>query len=155
MFKEELHGQLSPNHEKRANRPTSVLIVDDDVDSALQMGSVFSHLGCDITCSLGWLEAKKKMCSLKTDIIILDWKLDRHIDASDIVDQCSRTFRKFGEGSRRQWPRPKIITYSGLHESEIRRLENPYFQHLAHWRKPIGQRELLARVLQLLKQIER
>lgn len=150
-------GRISPPPlDRRSHRPANVLIVDDDVDSALQVKSVFSHLGCETTCSLGWLEAKKKMCSLKADIIILDWILDRHIDAGDIVRQCAQTFSKFGwDEKRRLWNRPKIITYSSLDEADIQTLENPYFQHLAHWKKPVTQRELLNSALHLLQALGR
>ncbi|MGE3683914.1 MAG: response regulator [Bdellovibrionales bacterium] len=137
--------------ERRQQRPLNILIVDDDIDSALQVRSIFSRLGCEVTCSLSWIEAKKKMCASKIDLIILDWILDRHIDAGEVVNQCARTFSKRGRvGSRRKGLRPKVITYSSLEQSEIKWLENAHFEHLAHWHKPITQRELLVRVLEAL-----
>lgn len=134
----------------------NILIIDDDVDTALQVQSIFAHLGCETICTLDWNEARKKICSLKPDIIILDWMLDNHIDGGDIVRQCNRTFEKFaGERRTRALHPSKIITYSSLLESEIDLPSTPYFDHLDHWQKPIQQRDLLLRALRLLKSLGR
>jgi len=129
-----------------------ILIVDDDVDSALLVDSVFSRLGCSTTCSLNSLDARHKICTHRNDIIILDWVLDRHMDGGQIVEDCKKLFDKFGDTGFMQ-SRPKVITYSSLDESEIGWKRNPYFDHLAHWKKPIRQREMLSRALHLLLQV--
>ncbi|MGE0764734.1 MAG: response regulator [Bdellovibrionales bacterium] len=142
----------TPIPPKEFNRSANVLIIDDDVDSALLVESVFAHLGCQTTCSLSSDEARRRLNSLKADFIILDWCLDHQIEASQIISQCTQTFGKFdkkiGHGPRRK---PKIITYSSLNEKEIEPLQSPYFQHIDHWQKPISHRELLSRVLHLLQ----
>ncbi|MEZ0392129.1 MAG: response regulator [Pseudobdellovibrionaceae bacterium] len=138
-------------HSPQAQKVTNILIIDDDVDSALMVESVFSHLGCETTCSLGCKEAREKICSLQADLIIMDWMLDGQTEASSVVRQCAETFAKFGRGlGHGSWPKAKIITFSSLAASEIESLRNPYFEHLDHWQKPITQRELLHRVLVLL-----
>jgi len=126
--------------------------VDDDIDSALLVESVFAHLGCRTACSLTSVEARKKICSWKADVIILDWVLGP-TDAKGVVNQCIKVIDKFGVNGVRGH-KPKIITYSSLALSEIDALENPYFEHLDHWKKPISQRELLTRSLALLERIE-
>jgi CheY-like chemotaxis protein len=139
---------------RHATRMPEILIVDDDVDSALLVDMVFRHLGCQTTCSLNFHEARKKICSLKADIIILDWCLDHEVDAGRILRQCAQSISRFNPNTGTEHrSRPKIITYSSLHESEIEALDKRYFDHLDHWRKPIGHKEMLNRVLGVLKQV--
>ena len=136
-----------------AARPQlNVLIVDDDADSALLIESVFAHLGCQTECTLNPAEAKKRICSQKADVIILDWVLDECTDAKKITDHCQQIFDKFG--SQRAGRKPVIVTYSGLRESEIDLLKSPYFDHLEHWQKPISHQELLRRSLVLLGKLK-
>jgi CheY-like chemotaxis protein len=142
--------------QKQERHPINILIIDDDIDSALRVQTVFTHLGCQTTCALNWHEAAKKICALKPDIIILDWMLDHQIDAGDVVKHCTKMFQKFdGERRNRAMRRPKIITYSSLGASEIELPDTPYFDHLDHWQKPVRQRDLLSRVLGLLGKIGR
>lgn len=133
-----------------------VLIIDDDIDSALKVESIFLHLGCQTTCALNWNEARKKLCATKPDIIILDWLLDHDMNAAQVIRLCSKTFAKFNnKSSNRTESRPQVITYSSLTDAEIDVPETPYFNHLAHWQKPIQQRELLVRALSLLNHLHR
>jgi len=133
-----------------------VLIVDDDIDSALKVETIFHHLGCQTTCALNWNEARKKMCATKPDIIILDWLLDHEVNAAQVIKHCSKTFSRFDRKTNyRTQNRPQIITYSSLTDAEIDVPESPYFDHLDHWQKPIPQRELLVRALGLLNQLHR
>ncbi len=137
--------------ERSTRRAANVLIVDDDVDSALLVKSIFNHLGCETVCTLDSIEARKRILSMKADIIILDWVLDRATDAKSMLKLCSRSLQKFGGG--RKGHRPKIVTYSSLEASEIEALQSDFFDHLEHWKKPIGQRELLSRSLALLEKL--
>ncbi|MBS1969991.1 MAG: hypothetical protein JSU04_06765 [Bdellovibrionales bacterium] len=138
---------------------TQVLIVDDDVDSALKVETIFHHLGCQTTCALNWSEALKKMCATKPDIIIMDWLLDHEVNAAQVIKHCSKTFAKFNSQASsmkyRTQNRPQVITYSSLTDAEINVPQTPYFDHLDHWQKPIPQRELLIRALGLLNQLHR
>jgi PleD family two-component response regulator len=137
--------------DKHERGPTSVLIIDDDVDSALQVRSVFTHLGCQTTCALGWVEARKKLCALKYDIVILDWVLDQHVDAGNVVKLCTKTIEKFaGTENPQHYKKPRIVTYSSLLADEIHLVPSPYFEYFEHWQKPIPQRDLLGRALGLL-----
>jgi CheY-like chemotaxis protein len=141
-----LHPQYRPQ----------VLIIDDDIDSALKIETVFLHLGCQTTCALNWNEARQKMCATKPDIIIMDWLLDHHVDAAQVIKHCSKTFAKFsGHSKYRTEHRPQIVTFSSLKDTEIHVPKTPYFDHFAHWQKPIQQREILVRALGLLNQIHR
>ncbi len=133
---------------KLFNRSGKILIVDDDIDAALLVQSIFTNLGCTTICSLTSAEAKKSIFSLNADIIILDWMLDHNIEASSLINQCSSTFKKFDHGQSR-W-KPKIVTYSSLDVSQISVLENPFFEHLDHWQKPLKHYDLLSRILSLL-----
>jgi CheY-like chemotaxis protein len=124
--------------------------VDDDVDSVLLVGNIFSHLGCETVYSLNAIEARKQICAGQSDIIILDWCLDRQIEAASVIDQCSRIFAKYGETGHR----PRVVTYSSLMASEIELTANPYFEYFGHWQKPIGRDELLVQALSLLEKAE-
>ena len=134
-------------------RPQNVLIVDDDIDSAMLIDSIFAHLGCATIYSQSPGEAKKKICSHKADIIILDWVLDQHTNGGGVVAECEKIFSRFkGDPAEAQRSRPKIITYSSLEPSEIEMHSSPYFIYLGHWKKPIAQRDLLEKALMVLKE---
>jgi CheY-like chemotaxis protein len=140
--------------ERSPQRPANVLIVDDDVDSAVQVGTVFNHLGCQTTVTPGWVEAKKRIVSLKADLIVLDWILDRDIDGGMIVRECARMLSKVRSATNgHEWRKPRIITYSSLPERAIHIPSNPFFEHIAHWKKPLTQRSLLTEALTLLDKI--
>jgi CheY-like chemotaxis protein len=134
-------------------QPAQILIVDDDADSALLFESIFAQLGCPTICSLTSLDAKKEICSLKADVIILDWLLDSGTDARSITEQCVHALEKLGvrlDGRRKA----KIITCSSFSANEIDQLiQSPYFEHLDHWQKPITHSDLLKRSLNLLDKI--
>lgn len=136
--------------ETTPRRAPRVLIVDDDVDSVLFVGSIFSHLGCETAFSLNAVEARKRICAGQSDIIILDWCLDRQIEAASVLDQCSRIFAKYGETGRK----PRVVTYSSLNASEIELAASPYFEYFGHWQKPIGRNELLMQALSLVEKAE-
>jgi CheY-like chemotaxis protein len=144
------------NNQIKATRAPHVLIIDDDVDSALAAEAVFAQLGCPTVCSLSYSDGKKEICALNADIIVLDWSLDHEMDARKVVQQCSQIFAKFYKpGELPLGHKPKIITYSTLSSSEIKQLDNSFFEHIDHWQKPISQRELLTRSLSLLNQMHR
>lgn len=137
--------------ERISPRPANVLIVDDDVDSALQVGSIFTQLGCHTVLTPGWVDAKKRICSLKADLIVLDWILGRDVDGGLIVRECTRLLSKVRPTSHEAlWQKPKIITYSSLPQRAIHIQQNPFFDHVAHWKKPLTQRSLLKEALTLL-----
>lgn len=145
-----------PSFDKKWHRPANILIVDDDMDAALQVESVFSQLGCQTVITPGVAEAKRRICSLKADVIILDWFLDPFVDGGQMVTQCARSLERFHDLLKFETSRiPKIITYSGASESLIKLPESPFFQYLDHWKKPISQRELVMRALSLLHDINR
>jgi len=130
-----------------------VLIVDDDVDSANLVESIFSRLGCETTCIFSSLDAKEQICAVKADIIILDWMLDHRLEAGRLVNQCARLFDKLGDHGERG-SKPKIITYSSLNQIDMDLPENPFFEYFDNWKKPLDQRELLAKAKNLLKMLE-
>ncbi len=155
---EELDLHYMSTHMTRADetihRIPTVLIVDDDIDSILQIESIFTRLGCPTLSSVSPVDAKRQLCSQKADIIILDWILSHHMDALDLVNECSKRLEKFnmrqGVGP---WGKPKIITYSSLGKEKINHLESPYFDHVGHWMKPATQRELLNKTLTLFNKM--
>lgn len=132
-------------------RPANVLIVDDDVDSVLLVERVFSQLGCETSYSFSSAEARQKICARKSDLIILDWCMDRQSDARAILDQCAKTFSRFDNGAARKL---RVITYSNLTASEIELTATPYFEYLDHWQKPIAPQELLTKILPVLNAVE-
>lgn len=149
-----LRAEVQGRTEEIMKQP-KILIVDDDVDSALQVRTLFSRLGCETICALDGNEAKHQICALDPDVIILDWILGRHADALDVVKACGRTLAKFEDQNSKIWHKPKIITFSSLDSSEIEFLNSPFFEHLEHWKKPATQRDLLNRALGLLGRMRR
>lgn len=134
--------------------PANILIVDDDVDSALLVRSIFGRLGCDTTCSLTAKDARKRIAAGKSDLIILDWRLDQQWDAGVLLQVIAERLDRIGAppGTRR---RSKIVTYSSLGAAQIGTFDSQYFEHVEHWQKPLKQRDLLSSALGLLQRVGR
>ena len=138
--------QLTPQP-KSAN----ILIVDDDVDSAILLESIFRQYGCDTAYALNSAEAKKRICSGKADIIILDWMLGEKILADQVILQSIQTIEKFANlKNQLKNHKMKIISYSSLSETELKLPESIYFQHVDHWQKPIERSLLVHKTICLM-----
>lgn len=136
-------------------RNTHVLIIDDDVDAALLVASIFWQLGCHTTFALDIHEAQRRIIDGKADIIILDWVLSERSMADQVLNRSIKTINKFLPLRQRlSQHRAKIISYSSLESSQIRLPESQFFEHLDHWQKPMGHRDLVRRAQDLLRLIE-
>lgn len=132
----------------------NILIVDDDVDSAVAVESIFRQFGCNVVFALDPLEAGRKMSKRKSDIIILDWMLDPIVSADEVVAEAIRHIRKFDSYTDQgNAIRPKIITYSSLDGLEINLPESPFYHHLDHWQKPLRPSELAQKTVNLLNSL--
>lgn len=141
MLHQETHGSLE------TRRIANVLIVDDDIDSALCVQGPFSRLGCNVEFALSAAEAKRKISSGKADLIILDWMLDHQAMGGEIVAEAARLREKLGVHAGRP---ANIVTFSSKKESEIYLPDNPHFKHVAHCRKPLVGADLTRRALVLV-----
>lgn len=138
--------------EMQHRKVINVLIVDDDVDSALAIDTIFKRFGCNTTFAFDCNEARKKISSGKADVIVLDWLLDHEIKADQIVRQSVRFIEKF-DGLKRRLHRkpPKVITYSSLKNSNISFPKNDYFVHHDHWQKPIMYSDVTKKTFNLIE----
>jgi CheY-like chemotaxis protein len=137
-------------------RNTNVLIVDDDVDAALLVASIFWQFGCNTAFALDQHEAQRRIIDGKADIIILDWKLGEQAQADHVLRQSIKTINKYMSlRERLTQHKAKIVSYSTLTDSAIHLPESHFFEHLDHWQKPMGHRDLIRRTQGLLKLIER
>jgi CheY-like chemotaxis protein len=140
-----IHTDLHPL--KHAN----VLIVDDDVDSAILVESIFRQFGCETTYALDSVEAKKQIISGKADIIILDWVLNEKTRADQVLLQSIKFIEKFNSLKKHlQNHKIKIISYSSLNENELELPKSLYFEHFDHWQKPIGRTDLIHKTSALM-----
>jgi len=137
-------------------RDTNVLIIDDDVDSALLVASIFWQFGCSTAFALDEHEARNRLIDGKADIIILDWILSEHARADKVLKRSIEVIDKYSTlKSRHCQHRAKIVSYSTLDDSAIQLPRCEYFQHLDHWRKPMLRSDLMRRAQHLLDQVRR
>ncbi|MCB0415235.1 MAG: response regulator [Bdellovibrionales bacterium] len=126
-----------------------VLIVDDDIDSALLVSSIFNNLGCYTDYALNYIEAKSKINDNDLDIIILDWCLDSDIEADQLLYNCLKFQKRFASGLE-ETKHPLVVTYSSLPASNIHWIHNPRFEYKGHWDKSLTHEELVQNGLDLL-----
>lgn len=139
-------------HVEAPRRPLTALIIDDDVDTALAVESIFKQLGCQTEVITQPDDLPRKISSTRADYIILDWRLGDQLLASQVVERATRFIDVFSD-LRQMFvhARPKVITYSALPYSEISFPKTEYFDHLDHWQKPISFSELALRFSELLE----
>jgi len=137
------HQTLLTKHPRRV---PNILIVDDDVDSALNMDSMFRPLGCNVEIALDPNEAQRKISSGKADVIVLDWLLDTRTSADQVVARAIHLLEKFGTPHHLA----RIITFSSLNASEVKLPFSPYYVHADHWQKPLRRPELTRKTQSLL-----
>jgi CheY-like chemotaxis protein len=137
--------QKHPRHVPR------VLVVDDDVDAVLTIGSIFREFGCEISFALDSQQAQRKMSSGKPDIVVLDWLLDAKTSADWVVAQAVHRLEKFNPPDHlAQIHKCKIITYTSLERPDVALPESPYYIHLDHWKKSLTRPELVRKATSLL-----
>jgi CheY-like chemotaxis protein len=147
----EKHQALADKHPRRVPH---VLIVDDDVDSALLVDSTFRSLGCETEFALDPREAQRKISSGKSDIIVLDWLLDSRVSADQVVARAMASLEKFERRNRRgSAGKTRIITYSGLDGHDIHLPISRHYEHVDHWQKPLRRQDLARKTMALLKEL--
>ncbi len=121
-------------------RPVRVLIVDDDVDAALLIDSVFREKGCETRLALTVQEAREMIARMDSDIVVLDWRLSKDVNADSVLTESIAKLEAKQENV--DIIVPKVVTYSNLNDSEIQFPESKFFDHVGHWKKPINYSEL-------------
>jgi CheY-like chemotaxis protein len=128
------------------DRKPVVMIVDDDVDMAQSMETIFRQLGCETLVVTDPTAMSRAISFEEADFIILDWKLANHLQGSDVLRSADRLISSFGDlRSRFGYRQPKIITHSVLRQGEIAVPPSVYFRHLDHWQKPLRFDQLFQR----------
>jgi CheY-like chemotaxis protein len=136
---------------KDAFKPPVVMIVDDDVDTAMGIEMIFRQLGCITHIVTNPNDLHRKISMGDADFIVLDWMLSEKIQAGQVVEKAVRVIDSFSDLKQKfELAQPKIITHSVLGKNSITIPENHYFKHLDHWQKPISHYELTTRTSELL-----
>lgn len=131
-------------------RLANVLIVDDDVDTALEMQMIFSQFGCRTRIVTDTSEAERLLSLGDADIIVLDWMLEPDVHADQIVERSAKLIDAFDDLKELfSENKPKVVTYSGL--QQIAFPKTCYFDHLEHWQKPANYAELKEKAASLLR----
>lgn len=136
--------------EIHAGRVPTVLIVDDDIDTAEATASVFRQMGCKTLVSSGE-DTERTIAFGDVDFIVLDWILGETKRGSQIVEKAAKIIQNISDlRDKFHRSRPKVVTYSVLRSSQIELPESEYFNHVDHWQKPIRRDELAIRTSELL-----
>lgn len=143
----------SPAAAMRPVTPPKVLIIDDDVDLALAMQTAFGQLGCEAVIETRHEGLHRKIISSNADLIFMDWKLNNHVTAGEVMERASRVITAFSDLRQKfSEHKPKVVTYSVLGRDEIHlpaEGEN-FFDHTDHWQKPMPFAEVISRGSSLL-----
>ncbi|MGE0764733.1 MAG: hypothetical protein AB7N80_15770 [Bdellovibrionales bacterium] len=125
-----------------------VLIVDDDLDTALSMQVAFKQLGCETEVATQHEGLHHKLISSQADYIFLDWRLNDQVTAGEVVEKAVRLIETFSDLQEKFLNhRPRIVTYSALKRGQIALPHHGdhYFKHLDHWEKPMPFTEVIER----------
>jgi len=134
------------------HRPLTALIIDDDVDTAMALESIFRQLGCVTEMITRPELVHRKISSIRADLIVLDWRLGDKLLGGQAVERATRFIETFSDlRTIFEGYRPKVITYSALPYADIHFPETQYFDHVDHWQKPIDFSELAKRSAELVK----
>ena len=143
----DMKANTKPGLHKGVRHPPSILIIDDDVEAALIVATVFWQLNCNTMFVTDGGDAQRRLVGGKADLVILDWVLGEKLHADQVLEKCIHIIDKYRDPSR---GKIKLITYSGLSEANIQLPQNQYFEHLAHWQKPINPRHLIKNIMPLI-----
>ncbi|MBL7687642.1 MAG: hypothetical protein JNJ49_06375 [Bdellovibrionaceae bacterium] len=136
--------------EVTGDRPV-VMIVEDDVDSAQAVESIFKSFGCETIIATKFENAHRRMAFQKIDLIVLDWLLGEQVKGGQIVEKAAKLIENVKDlKGRFAEHHPKIITFSSLEEKKVQWPENHYFDHYGHWQKPINYNQLREKTLDFL-----
>ena len=130
----------------QVRRSPSVIIVDDDVETALATEFMFKQLGCrtEIVCDPEGVH--RKLSNDEADLIVLDWKLSPELEGRDVIERANRLIGAFADlRTRFENTRSRVITHSVLPKSDIQLPSGGNFKHFDHWQKPLPYSELLTR----------
>jgi CheY-like chemotaxis protein len=133
-----------------------VLIVDDDVDLALAMQAALRQFGCQTEVATTHEDLHHKISFGDMDLILLDWMLDDHTTADNVVEKSVRLINTFSDLRHRfSESRPRVVTYSALDAKDIvmPQSSKEYFEHLDHWQKPLPFIEVLERAGGLIEKL--
>jgi CheY-like chemotaxis protein len=127
---------LFPQATQRAS--PRVMIVDDDIDTALSMQTLLDNLGCTTDIQTKHQELHRKMISGNTDIILLDWTLNDNVTADKVVKKATKIIDIFSDLQKKySHDKLKVVTYSSAKRDEVVLPDEvrKYFNHLDHWPK--------------------
>jgi CheY-like chemotaxis protein len=145
---------LLPNDKALTNdaKIPTVLIVDDDIDAAAALETIFRQLGCLTNVITDPNEIHRHLSFNESDFIVLDWMLGDRLRGNQVIERAVRVIDSFADLREKfEHCHPRVITHSVLDRSKIALPDNTYFAHLDHWQKPISYNELTARSAELLE----
>jgi CheY-like chemotaxis protein len=126
-----------------------VLIIDDDLEAIIPIEMVFREMGCLTSFAIDQKEAIRKLKSIPSDIIVLDWMLD-NTTGGELIKNISLEGEAF---TIEHGYKPKVITYSGLEDEQITFPDNEWFEHVNHWTKPINFEKISEEARRLIKEM--
>ena len=144
----------SANH-KIQKRPI-VLIIDDDIDAIINIENTVQNLGCDTLTATNAVEAQRKLMARKVDLVILDWCLDRNLQAGCLIEKVGKILKKFStieDLKQNQKNKIHFVIHSSLSEDQIQVPASEYFTRIEHWQKPLQRNDLVKKTTDVLKVI--
>jgi len=135
-------------------RKPRVLIVEDDPDSLTLISRVFQKFNCEIYQSTSVDEAYLHINHNIPDVIVLDWTLNED-SGQDFIKLCEQKIERFHDMHQNfSFVQPKIITFTGKKNFQLKINDNNYFEHFDHWPKPFKYNEILDKTVDLIKFID-
>lgn len=133
------------------NKIYNVLIIDDDLDSANIVAREYKKFGLNVSISVDYKNAIKKIIKNRYDLVVLDWLLDEGHMGDEILKYADNHLTLEQRQNREsKTNHTKIISFSAFDRSFIRVPLLNYFMYHDHWQKPLMPIELRSKINQQL-----
>ena len=128
-----------------------VLIIDDDTDLANISARQFQRNGFEVKVATTHDAAIPELIQGGYDLILLDWLLDAEFQGDDLIRSAVQGFEDaFGLRDTESLKPIRIISYSSFGADQIIMPTSEYFNHLAHWQKPMQPSQIKEMIQQTL-----
>jgi CheY-like chemotaxis protein len=121
--------------------PIRVLIVDDDIDSALVTARAFTTAGWHTDIATTPAMALDYLSYSSPSLVVLDWVLTPVLNGGDLLENASITL---SERERHNVVSPvPVVSLSSTPSYDISYSDSEYFKPLEYWQKPFGLSEMV------------
>jgi len=132
--------------------PIRVLIIDDDIDSALVTAQAFAEVGCRAQIATTPDRALDYLTYDPPGLVVLDWVLSPALNGHDLLQSAALTLAGDSGKHHANGPLP-VVSLSSTPPQSICYADSKYFRALEYWQKPFQLHELVSAADRVAKAI--